>query len=168
MDREKRNGSIPVFSYRWLSRGRLSFWVTIPFILLMVIPAFLLDIAATLYQQINFTAYEIPKVSRKKFIFFDRHSLKYLNFMEKFFCVYCGYFNGVMQYVSEIGARTEEFWCPIKHSKKVGVKHRRYDNYLEYGDGEGYHKKRRSIRLNMRSELENDEMTVGKNPPKNI
>lgn len=159
MEENHHNQGMPVFSYRWLARGRLSFWVTLPFILLMVIPAVFLDIAATVYQYINFTAYEIPKVSRKKFIFIDRHSLKYLNFMEKFFCIYCGYFNGVMQYVSEIGARTEEFWCPIKHSKNVGFKHRRYENYLEYGDGESYHNKRRSIRINMRKELENDETT---------
>ncbi len=145
---------IKVFSYTFLSRIRLGFLITIPSIIVMVIPAFILDISASFYQAVNFRAYEIPMVDRKKFIFLDRHAFKYLNFMEKFFCVYCGYFNGVMQYVSEIAARTEEFWCPIKHSKKAGFEHKRYKNYLEHGDATDYHAKRKKIRLKMRHELE--------------
>lgn len=153
MNKAEPKPDITVFSYKFLSRIRLGFFITIPSILIMVVPAFILDVAATIYQAINFRAYEIPLVERKKYIFIDRHALSYLNFMEKFFCVYCGYFNGVMQYVSEVAARTEEFWCPIKHSKKVGFKHKRYENYLEYGDSTDYHAKRKEIRLKMRREV---------------
>ena len=154
MQTDSKKPNIKVFSYRYFSRARWSYLITIPTIIMMVIPAFILDITATLYQTINFKAYEIPLLQRKKFIFLDRHALKYLNFMEKFFCVYCGYFNGVMQYVSEIAARTEEFWCPIKHSQKIGFEHKRYTNYLAYGDGLDYHEKRKQIRLKMRKELQ--------------
>ncbi len=154
MNEIQQKPDINIFSYKFLSRIRFGFFITIPSILIMVVPAFILDIAASIYQTLNFRAYEIPLVERKKYIFIDRHSLMYLNFMEKFFCVYCGYFNGVMQYVSEIAARTEEFWCPIKHSKKVGFKHKRYENYLEYGDSADYHAKRKEIRLKMRREIE--------------
>ena len=147
---------VNVFSYKYLSRVRFSFLITLPSILIMVAPAFFLDIAASFYQAINFRAYEIPMVDRKKYIFLDRYSLKHLNFMEKFFCVYCGYFNGVMQYVSEIASRTEEFWCPIKYSRKVGFKHKRYANYLEHEDTTEYHAKRKKIRLAMRHQLQSD------------
>ena len=159
MKENLRNTSVDVFSYKFLSRARLSFLITLPSILIMVIPAFLLDIAGSVYQAMNLKAYEIPMVDRKKYIFLDRYALKHLNFMEKFFCVYCGYFNGVMQYVSEIAARTEEFWCPIKYSRKVGFKHKRYANYLEQEDTAEYHAKRKKIRLTMRHELESDSKT---------
>lgn len=151
---ESQKLSVNVFSYRYVARARLGFLLVTPSILIMVIPAFLLDIAGSIYQQINFRAYEIPLVDRKRYIFLDRYALKHLNFMEKFFCVYCGYFNGVMQYVSEIAVRTEEFWCPIKHSRKVAVKHKRYGNYLEHEDTTDFYAKRKAIRLKMRSELE--------------
>ena len=151
--------SVNVFSYKYLSRARFSFLITLPSILIMVAPAILLDIAGSFYQAINLRAYEIPMVDRKRYIFLDRYALKHLNFMEKFFCIYCGYFNGVMQYVSEIAARTEEFWCPIKYSKKVGFKHKRYANYLEHENTTEYHAKRKKIRLTMRRELESDVKT---------
>ncbi|MFT7860821.1 MAG: hypothetical protein ABXS93_07775 [Sulfurimonas sp.] len=153
MIKNSQKPNIGVFSYKFFARARFGFLITIPTIVIMVIPAFILDMMATLYQIINFKAYEIPLVERKKYIVIDRHALSYLNFMEKFFCVYCGYFNGIMQYVSEIAARTEEFWCPIKHAKKLGFEHERYDNYLEFGDSEEYHAKRKNIRLTMRAEL---------------
>lgn len=133
---------------------RFSFLLTLPSIIIMIAPAFLLDIVGSLYQAINFRAYEIPMVDRKKFIFLDRYSLKHLNFMEKLWCVYCGYFNGVMQYVSEIAARTEEFWCPIKHSRKAGFEHKRYVNYMKHEDTTEYHAKLKTIRLAMRQELQ--------------
>lgn len=154
MKENRQKLSVNVFSYKYLSRVRFSFLITLPSIIIMVVPAFLLDIAASFYQAVNFRAYEIPMVTREKYIFLDRYSLKHLNFMEKFFCVYCGYFNGVMQYVSEIASRTEEFWCPIKHSKKVGFRHKRYGNYLEHEDTTEYHAKRKQIRLKMRTELQ--------------
>lgn len=152
---------INVFSYRFLSRVRVGYLITLPSILLMVVPAFILDVAASFYQAVNLRAYKIPLVDRKTFIFVDRHALRQLNFMEKFFCVYCGYFNGVMQYVSEIAVRTEEFWCPIKHSKRVGSEHRRYANYLEQGDLNDYHAKRKMIRLTMRDELQSGAESKG-------
>ncbi len=151
----KINPDINVFSYEFLTRAKLSYFITIPFILMMVLPTILLDIFATLYQVVNFPAYKIPKVKRSKYVVIDRHHLSYLNFMEKFFCLYCGYVNGVIHYVAEIGSRTEEFWCPIKHNKKIGFEHPRYDNYLEYGDSASYHAKRKEIRLKMKKELHN-------------
>jgi len=141
-----------MFSFKFFKRARFSFLITIPSIMMMIIPALIADIFATIYQIINFSVYKIPKVKRSKYIIIDRHHLSYLNFMEKLFCIFCGYVNGVIQYSAEIGSRTEEFWCPIKHNKKIGYEHSRYHKYLEYGDASSYHEKRKSIRLQLQKD----------------
>ena len=38
----------------------------------------------------------------------DRYALSYLNVIEKLNCVYCEYVNGLIAYVQEIAARTEQ------------------------------------------------------------
>jgi hypothetical protein len=76
----------------------------------------------------------------------DRYALNYLNAMEKLNCVYCGYVNGLIAYVQEIAARTEQYWCPIKHARKIGSIHSRYNKFFEYGDGNEYRKKIETIR----------------------
>ena len=68
----------------------------------------------------------------------DRHHLAYLNAIEKLNCVYCGYANGVFAYVREIAGRTEQYWCPIRHAKRVRSPHAHYRTFVDYGDAEGY------------------------------
>lgn len=104
----------------------------------MVIPIALLDLGMTIYQQICFRIYGIPLVKRGEYIVIDRHMLAYLNAIEKLNCVYCGYGNGVMAYGREITARTEQFWCPIKHAKRARGAHARTTKFLEYGDAEAW------------------------------
>lgn len=145
---------VKLFSSKFFARTRISYILTMPFILMMIIPAVIADIFATVYQFTNFSVYKIPKVKRSKYIIVDRHHLRHLNLMEKLFCVFCGYVNGVIQYCAEIGSRTEEFWCPIKHKKKVAYEHARYKNYIEYHDSNEYHQKRKNIRLQMKKDLE--------------
>ena len=60
--------------------------------------------------------------------------------------MYCGYGNGLMSYVKEIIARTEQYWCPIKHANKLIDAHRLTENFVDYGDVEAYRKKLASIR----------------------
>ncbi|MBT5764073.1 MAG: hypothetical protein HOI59_09435, partial [Nitrospina sp.] len=72
--------------------------------------------------------------------------LSYLNGLEKMNCVYCGYFNGLIGYVQEIAARTEQYWCPIKHARKIRFVHGRYSKFFSYGDGESYRKNIESVR----------------------
>jgi len=81
-------------------------------------------------------------------IVFDRHYLGYLNPIEKLNCLYCSYFNGVLQYTSAVPARTEFYFCPIKHAKKVAYDHDYYKDYLVYGDEEDYQKKLKELREN--------------------
>ena len=109
-----------------------------PLTYLMIFPLAILDLFAFAFQSICFPAYGIKKVPRADFIVIDRHQLKYLNIFEKFNCMYCGYATGLMGYAREIAARTEEYWCPIKHAHRIKIPHSRYRNFEEYGDGDGY------------------------------
>ncbi len=120
--------------------------LTTPIIWFCMVPALFMDIVVSIYQFICFKVYDIPEVNRNKYIFFDRQSLSYLNLIEKINCFYCGYFNGLIAYVQEIAARTEQYWCPIKYARKLSTFHSRYYKFIEYGDSEEYHKKLEKIR----------------------
>jgi hypothetical protein len=72
-----------------------------------------------------------------------------LNFIEKFHCAYCAYGNGLMAYVTEIVGRTEEYFCPIKHARKVLATHARYERFLDYGEAENYEAKLEAYRVGL-------------------
>jgi hypothetical protein len=135
----KEGRSKVVKSLQYLSSYSFLSIVTLPIIWSMLIPAVILDIFVTIYQHICFPIYKIPKVKRKEYVVMDRYNLFYLDKIEKINCWYCEYFNGVIAYVREIAARTEQFFCPIKHAKKVHEKHSRYTRFFEFGDYEKYH-----------------------------
>ncbi len=120
--------------------------LTAPVIWAVVLPAVLLDISVSTYQFICFPVYGIPKVKRADYIVFDRHYLNYLNFIEKINCAYCSYFNGMIAYVQEIAARTEQYWCPIKHARRISSIHSRYQHFLDYGDAKAYRSQKDKIR----------------------
>ena len=120
--------------------------LTAPVIWSCLAPALFLDLVASLYHFICFPIYGIPKVKRSDYIVVDRHALTYLNAIEKLNCYYCGYFNGLIAYVQEIAARTEQYWCPIKHARKMRSLHSRYSKFFEYGDAAAYRKEIDGIR----------------------
>lgn len=122
----------------WLRSSLLRNVVSAPFIYAMIVPIAFMDLTVTLYQHICFRLYNVRRVNRSKYIVLDRHQLAYLNGIEKFNCLYCGYGNGVIAYTREIIARTEQYWCPIKHARRVAGTHNRYRNFLPYGDAENY------------------------------
>ena len=97
--------------------------LTAPLIFSMIVPIALLDLWITIYQRICFPIYGIARVHRSAYIVIDRQHLAYLNGIEKLNCVYCGYANGVFAYVREVAGRTEEYWCPIRHAKRVRAPH---------------------------------------------
>ncbi len=121
-------------SIKYLSSYPILAILTIPFIWMMIIPAVIADFFVTIYQWICFPIYKIPKVKRSEYIVIDRYNLFYLDKVEKVNCLYCEYFNGVSAYVREVSARTEQFWCPIKHSHTPKDTHSRYDKFFDYGD----------------------------------
>ncbi|NCW27395.1 MAG: hypothetical protein EBV83_03720 [Verrucomicrobia bacterium] len=132
--------------YRYLFRSRFLVLLTTPVIYACLIPIALLDLVCTTYQWICFPLYGIPKVRRSDYLAFDRHHLSYLNLIEKINCEYCAYANGILHYAAEIAARTEQYWCPIKHFRCVKCAHKRYKNFLNFGDGEGYVRELEGIR----------------------
>jgi len=120
--------------------------LTIPFIWGCLLPALFMDLMVSIFHSVCFRIYKIPLVRRSDYIVIDRHALIYLNIIEKINCVYCGYFGGLIGYVQEISARTEQYWCPIKHARKQAALHSRYRKFLEYGDAEGYRQKLGEVR----------------------
>jgi hypothetical protein len=119
--------------------------LTIPIIWGALVPAIFLDAVVCLYQIICFPIYGIPRVKRSQYVVIDRHALGYLNWLEKMNCIYCGYFNGVMGFVREVAARTEQYWCPVRHAKPVAA-HSRYKYFFEFGDGDAYHERLAEVR----------------------
>lgn len=136
---------------RYLFNARLLVWVTAPVIYSLILPFMLLDLWVWLYQLICFPVYGIARIKRGEHIVFDRQHLAYLNLLEKVNCVYCAYGNGVLSYASEAAARTEAYWCPIKHARRKAAYHRWYAQFAEYGDAQHY-----------RETLENSRETVQK------
>jgi hypothetical protein len=132
--------------HKYILHSRFLVLVTSPIIWLCAVPIALTDLVGTLYQAICFPIYGIPKVRRSEYLSFDRHRLTYLNFFEKVNCDYCAYVNGVLGYFTEIAARTEQHWCPIKHAGCVKCAHSRYKYFLEYGDAEKYRKNVEEVR----------------------
>lgn len=124
--------------FRFLIRSRLLVVLTAPVIYAGWIPFLLMDIFVTLYQAVCFPIYRIPKVKRSDYLIFDREDLPYLNLIEKFNCFYCSYGNGVAAYTREIAARTEQYWCPIKHARRVKAAHDRYPRFFDHGDAEAF------------------------------
>ena len=112
--------------------------LTAPVIYLGWIPFLLLDLFVTLYQAVCFPVYRIPRVRRADFLVFDREDLPYLNAVERFNCLYCSYANGVAAYTREVAARTEQYWCPIKHARRLRAAHDHYPKFFDHGDGEAY------------------------------
>ncbi len=117
-----------------------------PLIYVMVIPAVVFDVLLFIYQQVIFRIYKFKFIKRSDYILFDHQYLGYLNPIEKLNCLYCSYFNGLMQYASAIAVRTEFYFCPIKHAKKIAYQHEYYDQYLEYGEEEDFQNKLESLR----------------------
>ena len=133
--------------FRWLVTNRPQNLITGPIIYSMVFPLMMLDFFVSFYQWACFPIYGITKVRRGDYIVFDRRHLGYLNFIEKFHCTYCEYGNGLMGYMGEILARTEEYFCPIKHAHKILGTHAHYNRFLNYGDAADYEAKLEEFRV---------------------
>lgn len=138
--------------FRWLVTYRPQNLITGPIIYSLIIPLVVTDIFITFYQLTCFPIYGIKKVRRADYIIFDRHRLNYLNFIEKFHCTYCAYGAGMIAYISEIVARTEQYFCPIKHARKILGTHSRYAHFLDFGEAENYEAKLEEYRKALNKE----------------
>lgn len=142
----KRHRAQRVHVLVYLRHARLKHVLSAPLIWACLVPALLMDLVVSCYQALCFPLYGIPKVRRSDHVVIDRHHLAYLNIIEKLNCMFCGYFNGVINYVREVAARTEQYWCPIKHARHLNSVHSRYVLFTEFGDGDAYQQKRAGIR----------------------
>ncbi len=131
---------------RYLSQANPLIMLTAPVIYSLLIPIALLDIFVIIYQATCFPVYKIPQVRRRDYLIFDRHHLAYLNIVEKINCAYCSYANGAISFAREVAARTEVYWCPIKHARRILGPHPHYQGFADFGDADEYRKQLNSMK----------------------
>ena len=138
--------------FRYIVEARPLIILTAPLIYSGFVPFLLLDLFLFFYQALCFPVYGIPKAKRSDYLIFDRRDLPYLNRIEQFNCFYCSYANGLAGYFREIAARTEQYWCPVKHARRILAAHDRYPRFFEYGDAESYRKGLERLRRELEKE----------------
>ena len=124
--------------WKYLIHSRFLVAITAPIIYFGFILFLLMDLFVSVYQRVCFPVYGIPLVRRADYLVFDRSDLPYLNVLERFNCFYCSYGNGVAAYTREVAARTEQYWCPIKHARRMLGAHDRYPRFFEFGDAQAF------------------------------
>jgi len=92
-------------------------FLSTPFIYAALPSLVLLDFTIETYQHICFPLYGLKIISRSKYFYFDHHNLPKLSRMEKIYCGYCSYANGLAAYFVAIASETEAYWCAIKHEQ---------------------------------------------------
>lgn len=132
--------------WRFFRDSPLLTTLTTPVIYSLLVPVSLLDLLMSIYQRTCFSIYGVPRVRRADYVVLDRHRLAYLNVIERAYCSYCDYANGVLAYAREVASRTEQYWCPIKHARRVKDCHARHCLFCEYGDAEGFRKEYETLR----------------------
>jgi hypothetical protein len=141
----RRHRELRTSLLHYIANARPLVVLTAPVIYSLIIPLVLLDLSVMLYQAVCFPAYRISKVPRRDYLVFDRHHLAYLNALEKLNCAYCSYANGLVAFVREVAARTEQYWCPVKHARRVIAAHGYYAGFADYGDAEAYRREIASL-----------------------
>jgi hypothetical protein len=124
--------------------------LTAPFAYAFVVPLFMLDASLWLYQHVCFPVLRIAKVPRGRYIVFDRERLTYLGPVRKLSCRYCSYATGVMAYATEVLARSEQYFCPIKHMRPPESQHSRYAHFAEFGSASSLRREARRLRTALR------------------
>ena len=132
--------------WKYLLHSRFLVVISSPVIWMCIIPILLADLIGSFYQAICFPIYGVPKVRRSDYLAFDRHRLTYLNWAERLNCDYCAYVNGILGYFTEIAARTEQHWCPIRHAECAACLHSRFGKFVEYGNAKEYREDVEKIR----------------------
>jgi hypothetical protein len=135
------NKKFRIPAWKYVVPTNVRHFLSLPFIYMMIFPALILDLFLTIYNLTALPLYHIPRVKRREYIVYDRQFLSYLNVIQKVNCLYCTYVNGLFAYASELGARTERYWCPIKAAHKPLVHHGWYGDFADYGNPEEWAKK---------------------------
>lgn len=149
---EAAHQRVKVGVFRWFLTVRPQNFLTMPIIYGMIVPLALFDLCISFYQLTCFPIYGIPRVRRRDYFVMDHQHLAYLNIIEKVDCMYCSYSTGMLAYALEITARTEQYFCPIKHAQKTLGTHTRYRNFLDYGEADEFHDKIEEFRSELAHE----------------
>jgi hypothetical protein len=121
---------------------KLRLFLAGPLIWVMIIPLVILDIVIELYHRIDFPLYGIKTIKRSDYIKIDRQKLSYLNPIDKIWCFYCSYANGLLNYSVKIAGETEKYWCGIKHKQSPDFHEpAHHKDFIPYGDEEAYSEK---------------------------
>ena len=134
----RRHKALKMSLAQFLRESSIPALLTAPIIYSLFVPFVVVDAWVSLYQLVCFPIYGIDRVRRSDYIALDRRKLAYLNAIEKANCQYCSYANGLLAYIREIAARSEQYWCPIKHARRIRGPHTHYRLFVDYGDAEGY------------------------------
>jgi len=140
--------------FRWFMTVRPQNYFTMPIIYSMLIPMVFFDLCVSLYQAICFPIYRVARVRRADYFVMDHQLLAYLNIIEKAHCMYCSYAVGLLGFASEVTARTEQYFCPIKHAKNILGAHSRYKNFIAYGDADNLHDRVEQFRSSLAEEAD--------------
>jgi hypothetical protein len=146
---QQKRFKMGLVKYLWTANFRS--FISIPFIYSLIVPFLFLDLLVSIYQFVCFPLFGIEKVRRRDHIVFDRAHLAYLNLFEKINCAYCSYANGLISYIREIAGKTEQYWCPIKHAKRLYFSHPYYKNFTEYGEADLYQKELEILRKKLKA-----------------
>ena len=142
--------------FHWFLTVRPQNYLTAPIIYGMIVPMVLFDLCISFYQLTCFPIYRVAKVRRANYIMLDHQHLAYLNIIEKVNCMYCSYAVGLLGYAQEITARTEQYFCPIKHARKMLNANARYEHFLDYGEADNFHDKLEEFRAVLAKERDSD------------
>lgn len=123
---------------KYLLSSDIKSLLSAPLIYAVFFPMVLLDLFVWVYQWVCFPLYGLARVKRADYFVFDRVHLGYLNIIEKINCAYCSYGNGLIAYAREVVGQTEQYWCPIKHARKVLHAHPYYMGFVDFGDAQAY------------------------------
>ena len=140
--------------FRWFMTVRPQNYLTMPVIYSMLVPMVFFDLIVIFYQAVCFPVYGVAKVKRANYFIMDHQQLAYLNIIEKIHCMYCSYAVGLLGFASEVTARTEQYFCPIKHARKVLGAHSHYKHFLGYGDADNLHERIEELRASLAREAE--------------
>ncbi|OGT07142.1 MAG: hypothetical protein A2143_12055 [Gallionellales bacterium RBG_16_57_15] len=142
--------------FHWFLTVRPQNYLTAPIVYGMIVPLALFDLCISFYQLTCFPIYRVAKVRRANYIMLDHQHLAYLNIIEKVDCMYCSYAVGLLGYAQEITARTEQYFCPIKHARKMLNANARYEHFLDYGEADNFHDKLEEFRAVLAKERDSD------------
>ena len=152
-DVKRFHTTLRTHALKYLAGARPLVVLTAPVIYSVILPMIVLDIFVMIYQAVCFPVYGIPRVRRRDYLVFDRHHLAYLNIIEKFNCAYCSYFNQAAAFVREVAARTEVYWCPIKHARRVLGPHPHYAGFADFGDAKAFRERVAEMKDGVKPEL---------------